>query len=188
VLEKSILEEMINLGLSTHKIAERLECGQTTVRYYLAKYDLRTQRTRKYPSVQKCYQCQTNIVDVSRKRLFCSGTCQHRHQYEQYINRWLDGKEKGSKGAYQVSQHIRRWLIEQRGEQCWECGWNEKHPTGGNVPIEVDHIDGDHTWNVPENLRLLCPNCHSLTPTYKNRNKGNGRHKRRERYQSGKSY
>ena len=87
-----------------------------------------------------------------------------------------------------MSKHIRRWLLEQKGEQCWQCGWNEKHPIGDSVPIEVDHIDGDHTNNIPSNLRLLCPNCHSLTPTYKNRNKGNGRHERRQRYQKGKSY
>lgn len=38
------------------------------------------------------------------------------------------------------------------------------------------------------NLILLCPNCHSLTPTYKALNKGNGRHNRMKRYNDGKSY
>jgi hypothetical protein len=39
------------------------------------------------------------------------------------------------------------------------------------IPLELDHIDGNHQNNALENLRLLCPNCHSLTPTFRGRNK-----------------
>lgn len=42
--------------------------------------------------------------------------------------------------------------------------------------------------NILENLRLVCPNCHALTPTYKGKNNGNGRARRRQRYREGKSY
>lgn len=43
--------------------------------------------------------------------------------------------------------------------------------------VEVDHIDGDPWNNLLDNLRLLCPNCHALTKTYRGRNIGrtNGR-------------
>lgn len=61
--------------------------------------------------------------------------------------------------------------------------WN-----GVPIPLEVDHIDGNHKNSFPSNVRLLCANCHSLTPTYKSKNKGNGRHTRKERYHLGKSY
>ena len=37
------------------------------------------------------------------------------------------------------------------------------------IPLELDHIDGCHTNNLLHNLRLLCPNCHSLTSTYRGR-------------------
>ena len=37
------------------------------------------------------------------------------------------------------------------------------------IPLELDHIDGNHKNNVLSNLRLLCPNCHSLTPTFRNK-------------------
>jgi len=39
------------------------------------------------------------------------------------------------------------------------------------IPLELDHIDGNHQNNALDNLRLLCPNCHSLTPTFRGKNK-----------------
>ncbi len=41
--------------------------------------------------------------------------------------------------------------------------------------LEIDHIDGNSDNNSEENLRLVCPNCHSLTSTYCGTNRGNGR-------------
>lgn len=39
------------------------------------------------------------------------------------------------------------------------------------IPLELDHIDGVHLNNSLDNLRLLCPNCHAQTPTYRGKNK-----------------
>lgn len=50
-------------------------------------------------------------------------------------------------------------------------------------PLEVEHIDGNFENNSEENLTLLCPNCYSLTPTYKGANKGNGRKERKKYYE-----
>ena len=52
----------------------------------------------------------------------------------------------------------------------------------------LDHIDGNADNNNLINLRLVCSNCDSQLPTYKGRNKGNGRFKRRERYANNQSY
>ncbi len=55
-------------------------------------------------------------------------------------------------------------------QSCEICGWCVKSPDG-RVPVELDHINGDKRDNRIENLRVLCPNCHSLQPTHRGKNK-----------------
>lgn len=67
---------------------------------------------------------------------------------------------------------VARLLKELRGTACEQCNWNEVHTVTGLVPTQVEHIDGDCTNNAYSNLKVLCPNCHSLTPTFGALNKG----------------
>ncbi len=57
--------------------------------------------------------------------------------------------------------------------ECEECGW-KKVSEDGRIPLELDHINGVRTDNRIENLRILCPNCHSLKPTHRGKNKKKG--------------
>lgn len=50
------------------------------------------------------------------------------------------------------------------------CGWQEMS-VDGRIPVELDHINGDRYDNRLENLRILCPNCHSLQLTHRGKNK-----------------
>lgn len=59
--------------------------------------------------------------------------------------------------------------------KCQDCGWRGINPVTGNSTVQVEHIDGNYLNNHIDNLKVLCPNCHSLTPTYGSLNKGNGR-------------
>lgn len=53
---------------------------------------------------------------------------------------------------------------------CELCGWSQRAPDG-RLPLELDHINGNRHDNRLENLRILCPNCHSLQSTHRGRNK-----------------
>ena len=68
----------------------------------------------------------------------------------------------GNKGKDfpQLSNHLKRFLLEKFGEKCCLCGWNKLHPVTNKVPLEVNHINGDSLNNSESNLQLLCPNCH----------------------------
>ncbi|MFT4532329.1 MAG: hypothetical protein ACI9T8_000347 [Candidatus Saccharimonadales bacterium] len=57
-----------------------------------------------------------------------------------------------------------------KSKECELCGWKEES-MDGRIPVELDHINGDHKDNRLGNLRILCPNCHSLQPTHRGRNK-----------------
>lgn len=78
----------------------------------------------------------------------------------------LDGKHP----QFQTFKLKNRLLEEGYLEnECSLCGikeWNEKP-----LNMELDHIDGNRTNHSLENLRMLCPNCHAQTETYRAKNK-----------------
>ena len=122
-----------------------------------------------------CLRCGAKLKNKQRK--FCSRKCQNDYQYEQFIKRWRLGLEDGRSGKYETSNHIHRYIKEKFENKCTRCGWNEVHLITGNVPVQLEHRDGDFRNNRERNLTLLCPNCHSLTETYCALNKGKGRGK-----------
>ena len=71
---------------------------------------------------------------------------------------------------------IRSFLLWKSNYKCTSCGYEKTRECGASI-LEVDHIDGNHDNNSLSNLRILCPNCHALTPKYRNwSNKGNEKH------------
>jgi hypothetical protein len=131
-----------------------------------------------------CIECKKPTKRSSYK--YCSNKCQSLHQYKEYIEKWKQGVVNGSRGvnAKNISRHLKRFLTEKYGEKCSVCGWKKRHLITNSVPLEIDHTDGNSENNDEKNLRLLCPNCHALTPSFRNLNKGNGR-KWRKKYIAG---
>ena len=128
--------------------------------------------------MKKCLNCGENLGINSRK--FCSIKCQKEFEYKKYIDNWKNGKVSGMRGNYQISLHIRRYLFEKYGAKCCICGWGKKNQFTKQIPLEIEHKDGNYKNNNESNLLLLCPNCHSLTSTYKGANRNNGRKERTE--------
>ena len=127
---------------------------------------------RRIAKTRFCIECGKEIIKKNARR-FCSHTCGNIYRQKEYVLKWLSGEISGS--AKYVPNPIERWIREQKGEQCWHCGWKEINPITGKVPVQVNHIDGHSSNNRPENLELLCPNCHSLTPTFGGLNKNSDR-------------
>ncbi len=120
-----------------------------------------------------CRACGKQLFE--RHKQYCDTFCQREWEYRDYIARWLRGEAIGLTPSGQLSHYVRHFLIEEAGERCSECHWRERNPVTGRVPLQIDHIDGHYANCRRDNLRVLCPNCHSLTPSWGVLNKGNGR-------------
>ena len=71
-----------------------------------------------------------------------------------------------SKPCEKMTRGTRRLvIIEEQMGKCAACETSEW--CGKPLSLELDHIDGNSTNNIRENLRMLCPNCHSQTPTFR---------------------
>lgn len=124
-----------------------------------------------------CARCgSTERGSRRRQGKYCSFNCFNEDRYEKtggfarWVADWLEGGVSGTTSNGEPDHRIGLALRTVRGSVCEECGWSKRNPVSGQVPLHVDHVDGDRSKNRPSDLKLLCPNCHSLTPTYQHLN------------------
>ena len=114
-----------------------------------------------------CLNC-NKICDITSHKFnkYCSNLCQQSERKSTIF-------EKVLRGEIANRPTIRKSIIWKNGHKCSRCNLSEWQ--GEPIALELDHIDGNAGNNSYENVRVLCPNCHSLTDTWKGRNKGSGR-------------
>ena len=133
-------------------------------------------------SRKACRACGVAVQRVPD--VYCNRECQKEYEHRE---RDAAVRESGCVTPHYVDPRaIKGFIVRERGNRCEVCGGATWH--GQPMPLVLDHINGDSGDNSVLNLRLVCGNCDMLLPTYKSKNRGQGRHSRRVRYADGKSF
>lgn len=130
-----------------------------------------------------CAYCGKELTAEQRHNSYCSSECANNAKTQKKVEAWVNGEFNGQQANGSLSTTVRNYLLKKANYHCEKCGWGEINPTTGKVPLEIHHEDGNYLNNKPENLKVLCPNCHALTPNYRALNKSE-----RERSQTRKQY
>ena len=97
-----------------------------------------------------------------------------------YNNMSIESKKRMAKFYYyqnlswdEIGDTFKRQrIIQEQNHKCLICNLNEW--LDKPIALEVDHIDGNNSNWVRDNVRAICPNCHAQTDTYRGRNKNSG--------------
>jgi hypothetical protein len=142
-----------------------------------------------------CKECKVEFETDNIKRQFCSISCSATHnnrgvsrnkknarmcscgnkcsnRHNKYCDQCIKNRiyTTSSLCEAKTDKTRRAAIIRLSGHVCSVCKNSEWN--GKKIPLEVDHINGDASNNSCENLRVICPNCHAQTTTYKGKNKG----------------
>jgi hypothetical protein len=132
--------------------------------------------TKKEKKLKICICCNIKFHSKPKISKYCSKECEVKYRSDKTINEWKWGNNKGYSGKNMlVPPWLRKYMFRKFNSKCCKCGWCEINPTTNKTPLEVNHIDGNASNSKEENLELICPNCHSLTPNYRALNKNSKR-------------
>lgn len=165
MITKTDLYLQINEGLSISKLAKQFKCSNSTIRYYLNKYNFKTDITLNRGKKKKCIICENFLTGQQLK--YCSNNCKAK-------GHWLYIKETPNSYHSQTKRGIKRKLafIKKLGGKCQKCGYNKNISA-----LEFHHID-ESTKDISLDIRsfsnhsleilntemlkceLLCSNCH----------------------------
>lgn len=146
IYQKQELEEVVNKSFSIREVLVKLQIipaggNYHTMKKYLLKYDI-------------------DISHFKGKGWNKDRKFKPKRPLQEYLSNEFPIQ------SYKLKQRLISEGIFQH--QCSSC--NKTEWLNQPIPLELDHIDGNNQNNNLENLRLLCPNCHAFTPTYRGRN------------------
>ena len=184
--EKENLEKLINIEkVSYEEIGRKYGCSGANIKKVAKQLGIELPQRRKINPNEtfnkKEHYCLNCGKEIRSGTKYCNNTCAAQYKEKEYIKRWLNGEESGISGKDDIREPIRRYLFKINNNSCEKCGWKEINPYTNKVPLQIHHIDGDCLNNNPNNLQLLCPNCHSLTENFGARNKNCTREDKRIR-------
>ena len=181
-MTKEILEKLVNQKLSANKIAEILNKGSSTIRYYLKKYGLKTKwKIESKYSDNEILELANNSLNFSDflKKINSKNSGGAHYHYRQRLKKLnfnfskfhnnSGGKITAIKRNQEALKRKKRatrgslvFLLKQNGVeyQCFECKiseWRNK-----KILLQIHHKNHNRYDNSIENLCYLCPNCHSI--------------------------
>jgi 5-methylcytosine-specific restriction endonuclease McrA len=183
---RSISEENKN------KIEEAAKRGRET---QATKKSKRIEDYNKDPKL--CKFCLTPLSYEKKKLTYCNHSCAASFNNLgvcRTISKIKENKVVKNKEYYRNKFRLGEVLdpatvrkyIKEIYSSCCKCNISEWN--GIALTLEIHHKDGNSSNNKPDNLEILCPNCHTQTDNHRSKNIGNGRFYRRQRYEESKSY
>ncbi len=115
-----------------------------------------------------CIHCgKENVWGRTKTNKYCNNQCQADWEW---INVHIPKIENGEASHHSATM-LKKYLVEKFGNKCFECGVTD---TWQNKPLtlQLEHADGNSDNNFPQNLKLLCPNCHSQTEFFGSKGQG----------------
>jgi 5-methylcytosine-specific restriction endonuclease McrA len=118
---------------------------------------------------RKCANSRQWTAEINERRRISNKRSAKDSSYKANVTRIKNFMEKDFDSIIGIQSKRKRVILEQRG-RCNRCGLDEWQ--GETLTLELDHKNGIREDNARTNLEGLCPNCHSLTPTWRGRKNG----------------